>query len=79
MLGVLSKNIGPLPEGLQVTLRFDEDSTGAPAAWIVLLARNDLKPNRETLEAIRHVAEKYRSEFRRLNTERWPYIEIQAA
>ena len=71
---------GPLPAGVErVEFRFGEDSTGAPAVWIVFIAKDDLKPSNENINAIRRVAEEVRSEVRRTNSERWPYVTIEAA
>lgn len=71
---------GPLPAGVErVEFRFGEDSTGAPAVWIVFIAKDDLKPSNESINAIRRVAEEVRSEVRRTNSERWPYVTIEAA
>lgn len=70
---------GPLPDGVRrVEFRFGEDSTGAPAVWIVFVAKDDLNPSSESISAIRRVAEEVRSEVRRTNSERWPYIAIEA-
>jgi hypothetical protein len=70
---------GPLPAGVQrVEFRFGEDSTGAPAVWIVFIAKDDLKPSSESINAIRRAAEEVRSEVRRTSSERWPYITIEA-
>jgi hypothetical protein len=70
---------GPLPPGVQrVEFRFGEDSTGAPAVWIVFIAKDDLKPSSESINAIRRAAEEVRSEVRRTSSERWPYVTIEA-
>jgi hypothetical protein len=68
-----------LPAGVQrVDFRFGEDSTGAPAVWIVIVANDDLKPSNERISAIRRLAEEVRSEVRRTGTDRWPYVTIEA-
>lgn len=70
---------GPLPAGVRkVEFRFGEDSTGAPAVWIVFVAKDDLKPSSESISAIRRVADEVRSEVRRTGSERWPYVTIEA-
>jgi hypothetical protein len=69
---------GPLPAGVRrIKFRFGEDSTGAPAVWIVFVAQEDLKPSNENISAIRRAAEEVRSEVRRTGSTRWPYITIE--
>jgi hypothetical protein len=69
----------PLPPDVRrVEFRFGEDSAGAPAVWIVFVAKNDLNPTEATISAIRRVAEGVRSEVRSTGSERWPYIAIEA-
>jgi hypothetical protein len=69
----------PLPAGVQrLDFRFGEDSTGAPAVWIVFVAKDDLRPSSERISAIRRLAEKVRSEVRSAGIDRWPYITIEA-
>jgi hypothetical protein len=69
----------PLPAGvLRVEFRFGEDSTGAPAVWIVFVAKDDLKPSGERIAAIRRVADEVRSEVRQTGSDRWPYVTIEA-
>jgi hypothetical protein len=41
----------------RVNFRFGEDSTGAPAVWIVFVANDDLKSSNERMSAIRRIAE----------------------
>jgi hypothetical protein len=73
------RNHGPWPAGVRkVEFRFGEDSTGAPAVWIVFVAKDELKPSPESIAEIRRVAEEVRSEVRRTGSERWPYIMIEA-
>ncbi len=70
---------GPLPTGVRkIDFRFGEDSTGAPAIWIVLVVRNELNPSSETIGAMRHFAEKVRSKVRTVSDQRWPYVTIEA-
>jgi hypothetical protein len=69
---------GPWPEGVRrVEFRFGEDSTGAPAVWIVFVAGDDPNPSKETVAAIRRAAEEVRSDVRRSGTERWPYVMVE--
>jgi hypothetical protein len=65
-----------LPEDvLKVEFRFGEDSTGAPAVWIVFVANDDLKPSKSKIARLQRVAEEVRS-IVQSRTSRWPYIEI---
>lgn len=70
---------GPLPEGVRtVDLRLGEDSSGAPAVWIVIVAEDDLNPSDESIAAIRRLGEKVRSDVLSTGSERWPYVMIEA-
>jgi len=60
---------------LRVEFRFGEDSTGAPAVWIVLVARDDLKPSRRKIAGLQRAAEEVRSVVHG-ESDRWPYVEI---
>jgi hypothetical protein len=65
-----------LPEDVRrVEFRFGEDSTGAPAVWIVFVANDDLKPSKSKIARLQRVAEEVRS-IVQSQTNRWPYIEI---
>src|SRR6266567_2032908 len=59
----------------RVEFRFGEDSTGAPAVWIVLFARDDLRPSKNKIADLQRVAEEVRS-IVRSESNRWPYVEI---
>lgn len=68
-----------MPAGVQrVDFRFGEDSTGAPAVWIVFVANDDPKPSSERIAAIRRLADEVRSEVRHTGSARWPYVTIEA-
>lgn len=72
------RNYGKLPEGVsRVDFRFGEDSVGDPAVWIVFHAKDELRPSKESIAALRRAGEAIRSEIRRAGTERWPYITIE--
>ena len=60
---------------LRVEFRFGEDSTGAPAVWIVLVANDDLKPSKGKIASLQRVAEEVRSVVHS-ESYRWPYVEI---
>jgi hypothetical protein len=60
---------------LRVEFRFGEDSTGAPAVWIVLVAHDDLKPSKRKIASLQRAAEEARSVVHR-ESDRWPYVEI---
>jgi len=71
--------LGHLPEGVQrIDFRFGEDSTGAPAVWIVFKGPDDLKPSKDKIAAMQRVANEVRSEIFLSGTERWPYVEFAA-
>jgi hypothetical protein len=66
-----------LPEDvLRVEFRFGEDSTGAPAVWIVFVAHDDLKPSKNKIASLQRAAEEVRS-IVHSHSNRWPYIEIE--
>jgi hypothetical protein len=60
---------------LRVEFRFGEDSAGAPAVWIVLVAHEDLKPSNSKIASLQRAADEVRSIVHR-ESNRWPYIEI---
>jgi hypothetical protein len=60
---------------LRVEFRFGEDSTGAPAVWIVFVAHDDLKPSKSKIASLQRAAEEVRS-IVHSESNRWPYIEI---
>lgn len=65
-----------LPQDVRrVEFRLGEDSTGAPAVWIVFVAHDDLDPSKSKIASLQRVAEEVRS-IVRSETSRWPYIEI---
>ncbi len=71
------RKVGRLPSGVrQVRFRFGEDSEGAPAVWITLVAGDDLKPSKEKIGDLQRVTSEVREEILRSDTERWPYVEI---
>lgn len=59
----------------RVEFRFGEDSTGAPAVWIIFVAHDDLKPSKSKIASLQRAAEEVRS-IVLSETSRWPYIEI---
>lgn len=68
----------PWPNGVKrVELRYGEDSEGSPAVWIVFVVTKEMEASKEALAAIRHAAEKLRSDIRGTSTVRWPYIMIE--
>jgi len=68
----------PWPNGVKgVQLRYGEDSEGSPAVWIVFVVVKEMEASEEAIAAIRHAAEKLRSDIRRTGTVRWPYIMIE--
>jgi hypothetical protein len=65
-----------LPQDVsRVELRFGEDSSGAPAVWIVFVAKDDPKPSKSKIASIQRAAEDARR-IVRSESNRWPYIEI---
>jgi hypothetical protein len=59
----------------RVEFRFGEDSTGAPAVWIMLVTHDDLKPSKSKIESLQRAAEEVRSVIHN-ESNRWPYVEI---
>jgi len=59
----------------RIEFRFGEDSTGAPAVWIMLVAHEDLKPSESKIESLQRAAEEVRSVIHN-ESNRWPYVEI---
>ncbi len=71
------RRIGRLPTGVRrVEFRFGEDSEGASAVWISLIADDDLKPSKEKIADLQRIAGEVRAEILRSDTDRWPYVEI---
>jgi hypothetical protein len=65
-----------LPQDVRrVEFRLGEDSTGAPAIWIVFVAHDDLKPSKSKIASLQRAAEEVRS-IVHSESNRWPYIEI---
>jgi hypothetical protein len=62
-----------------VEFRFGEDSVGALAVWIVLVAKDELNPSKERMEAIRGVEEDLKAAVRNLGTERWPMSALKTS
>ncbi len=60
---------------LRVEFRFGEDSTGAPAVWVVFVAHDDLKPSKSKIASLQRAAEEVRS-IVHSESNRWPYVEI---
>ncbi len=74
----LVRDHGPWPGGIErVEFRFGEDWFGAPAVWIVLVAKDECNPSQQRLDAIHKVAESLQDAARGLGTHRWPYIRIE--
>jgi hypothetical protein len=69
-----------LPEGVRgLSFRLDEDSTGAPAVWIIVKADDDLSPSEAKVDRLVDFTAELRAEFRDTGTDRWPYTIIEAA
>jgi hypothetical protein len=74
----LVRDHGPWPGGIErVEFRFGPDSAGSPAVWIVLIAKDELKPSQARMDAIKQVRDELRAAVRGLGTDRWPYVDIQ--
>ena len=74
----LIRDHGPCPGGIErVEFRFGENSAGAPAVWIVLIAKDEVNPSEQRMEAIGRVREESKAAVRSLGTERWPYVSIE--
>jgi hypothetical protein len=66
-----------LPDDVhRIEFRLGEDSTGAPAVWITLIAKDDLTPSKRKIADLQRVAEEVRSKVRSSESNRWPYVEI---
>jgi hypothetical protein len=66
-----------LPKDVQrVEFRFGDDSTGAPAVWIVLITKDDLTPSKAKIADLQRAAEEMRSIVFSSESNRWPYVEI---
>jgi hypothetical protein len=64
------------PEDVRrLEFRLGEDSTGAPAVWIVFVAHDDLKPSKSKIASLQRAADEVRS-IVHSESDRWPYIEI---
>ena len=59
----------------RIDFRFGEDSTGAPAVWIMLVTHDDLKPSKSKIESLQRAAEEVRSVIHN-ESDRWPFVEI---
>ena len=71
------RSAGELPPGVRrVEFHFGEDSEGAPAVWITLVADDDLRPSKQKLAAIQRYINDIQSRVFRSDSERWPYVEI---
>jgi hypothetical protein len=75
----ITQKLGRLPDGVQgVDFRFGEDSTGAPAVWVLFKGPDDLKPSKDKIAAMQRFANEVTSEIFRSGSERWPYVEFAA-
>ena len=71
------RSTGELPPGVRrVEFHFGEDSEGAPAVWITLVADDDLPPSKQKLAEPHRYINAIRSQVIRNDSERWPYVEI---
>jgi hypothetical protein len=71
------RKIGRLPDDIRrVEFHLGEDSEGAPAVWITLVARDDLQPSKEKISTLQRITNEVRSQVINSGTGRWPYIEI---
>lgn len=71
------RRAGELPPGVhRVEFHFGEDSEGAPAVWITLVADDDLRPSKEKLAAIQRYIKEIKSRVLHSDSERWPFVEI---
>ena len=59
----------------RLEFRLGEDSTGAPAVWIVFVTHDDLKPPKSKIARLQRAADEVRS-IVHSESDRWPYIEI---
>ena len=59
----------------RLEFRLGEDSTGAPAVWIVFVTHDDLKPPKSKIASLQRAADEVRS-IVHSESDRWPYIEI---
>jgi hypothetical protein len=59
----------------RIDFRFGEDSTGAPAVWIMIVTHDDLKPSKSKVESLQRATEEVRSVIHN-ESNRWPYVEI---
>jgi hypothetical protein len=60
---------------LRVDFRLGEDSTGAPAVWIMFVTHDDLRPSKSKIANFQRVAREVRSVIHD-ESGRWPYIDI---
>ena len=75
----ITQEFGRLPDGVQgVDFRFGEDSTGAPAVWVLFKGPDDLKPSKDKIATMQRFAKEVTSEIFRSGSERWPYVEFAA-
>lgn len=71
------RRAGELPPGVhRVEFHFGEDSEGAPAVWITLVADDDLRPSKEKLAAIQRYSKDIQSQVFGSDSARWPFVEI---
>jgi len=75
----ITQKHGRLPDGVEgVDFRFGEDSTGAPAVWVLFKGPDDLKPSKDKIAAMLSFAKEVTSEISLSGSERWPYVEFAA-
>jgi hypothetical protein len=66
-----------LPEGVKrIDFRFGEDSTGASAVWIVLVAEEDINPSKDKIATLLRFGKEIESEILASDGRRWPYMQI---
>jgi hypothetical protein len=65
------------PPGVKrIQFEFDEDSSGEPAVWIVLVTDDDLDPSEDKLSRINDFANQLKRDILKQRRGRWPYIRI---
>jgi len=73
----IGRRVTRLPEGIdRLAFRFSEDSTGAPAVWIVFVGPDDLKPSNSKISDIVEVAKQIQNQVFASGSERYPYFEV---
>ncbi|MGD0183731.1 MAG: hypothetical protein ABSC25_00595 [Roseiarcus sp.] len=73
----LSRSV-PLSAAIKdIDFRFGEDSDGAPAVWITVLASADVNPSKEKIAELSRAAETLRAAVLNSEFKRWPYVQIK--